>query len=70
MRNYLIIIEKSKNGYGAYAPDVEGCISVGKTPEEAKKLLKEALELHIQSLMEDGSPVPEAKSQPDFAEVG
>ncbi|HSA05935.1 MAG TPA: type II toxin-antitoxin system HicB family antitoxin [Candidatus Gastranaerophilales bacterium] len=70
MQNYLIIIEKSKNGFGAYAPDVEGCVAVGKTVEETMKNMQEALEFHIQSLIKDGLPVPEAVTQSAYAKVG
>ena len=60
--NYLIIIEKSENGYGAYCPDVHGCAAVGDTPEEARKEFLSALELHFQGLKEDGLPIPEPSS--------
>ena len=60
--NYLIIIEKSKDGYGAYCPDVEGCVAVGDTAEEAKKEFLSALELHFQGLKEDGLPIPKPSS--------
>ncbi len=70
MRNYLIIIEKAENNYSAYAPDVDGCIATGKTPDEAKENLQQALELHIKGLIEDGLPVPEPVTQSDYAKVG
>ena len=57
--NYLIIIEKSEDGYGAYCPDVAGCVAVGDTPEEARKEFLTALELHFQGLKEDGLPIPQ-----------
>jgi predicted RNase H-like HicB family nuclease len=66
---YLIVIEPSATGFGAYAPDVPGCVAVGDTPEETEKLLREALELHIAGLIEDGLPVPEPKSQADYVAV-
>ena len=58
LENYLIIIEKSKDGYGAQCPDVLGCAAVGDTPEEARKEFLAALELHFQGLKEDGLPIP------------
>lgn len=69
MENYLIIIEKAGKNYSAYAPDVPGCISTGKTVEEVKKNMLEALEFHIQGLIEDGLPVPKAITQSTYAKV-
>ncbi len=54
MDNYLIIIEKQKNNYSAYCPDVDGCIAAGATPDEARKNFLEALEFHFEGLKEDG----------------
>ena len=60
--NYLIVIEKSKDGYGAYCPDVPGCVAVGDTPDEARKEFLEALEFHFEGLKEDGLPIPQPVS--------
>jgi predicted RNase H-like HicB family nuclease len=56
---YLIVIEKSDTGYGAYAPDVPGCGAVGATIEEVQQLIQEALAMHLEGLREDGLPIPE-----------
>lgn len=56
--NYLIIIEKSENGYGAYAPDFEGVGVVGDTKEEVLELIKESIEMHIEDLKQKGDDVP------------
>ena len=69
MKNYLIIIEKSENGYGAYAPDIEGCGAVGRTQEEAKHNLIEALKMHIDGLKEDNLPIPEPSALYDYAKL-
>ena len=69
MENYLIIIEKARNNYAAYAPDVPGCVTTGKTVEETMKNMQEALELHIKGLIEDGLPVPEPTTQSDYVQV-
>jgi predicted RNase H-like HicB family nuclease len=56
---YTIIIEKGReSGYVAYAPALKGCVSQGKTKPETMKNLKEALEVYIEALLEDGLPVP------------
>ncbi len=56
---YAMIIEKGENNYSAYFPDLPGCIATGKTLEEVKRGMREALELHLQGLREDGLPIPE-----------
>ena len=60
MENYLIIIEKQKHNYSAYSPDVPGCIATGKTEEEVKKNMTEALNFHIEGLITEGLKVPKA----------
>ncbi|MYC74196.1 type II toxin-antitoxin system HicB family antitoxin [Candidatus Poribacteria bacterium] len=55
---YVVIFEKGENSYGASVPDLPGCIAVGKTMEEVKALIAEAIEFHIEGLREDGDIVP------------
>jgi len=56
---YTIIIEKGhESGYVAYAPALKGCVSQGETKEEAIKNIKEAMEVYVEALLEDGLPVP------------
>jgi predicted RNase H-like HicB family nuclease len=56
---YTVIMEKgSESGYIAYVPALKGCVSQGKTKEEALKNIKEAMEVYIEALVEDGLPVP------------
>ena len=59
MENYLIIIEKQKNNYSAYSPDVPGCIATGKTQKEARNKMQEALEFHLEGLKLEKLPIPE-----------
>jgi predicted RNase H-like HicB family nuclease len=66
---YLVVIEKGGNSYGAYVPDLPGCAVVGETREEALQLIREAIELHITSLREQGSPVPEPASTIEYVQV-
>lgn len=58
MKEYMIIIEKSKNGYSAYSPDIDGCVAVGDTKEECENNMREALHFHIEMMLEDGLEVP------------
>jgi predicted RNase H-like HicB family nuclease len=66
---YAIVIEKSENGFGAYVPDLPGCIAVGESVIETGKLIKEAIEFHLEGIREDGKPVPEASSLAEYVEV-
>jgi predicted RNase H-like HicB family nuclease len=59
MKEYLVIFEWTGNDYSAYVPDLPGCISTGKTIEEIEINIKEAIELYIDTLKEDGQLVPE-----------
>lgn len=60
---YTIIIEKGReSGYTAYAPALKGCVSQGKTKGEILKNIKEAVEAYVESLIEDGLPVPTESS--------
>ena len=56
--DYVVILEKGEKSYGAYVPDLPGCVAVGETQEEAMELIREAIELHIEGLKQDGLPVP------------
>ena len=53
MYRFLVVIEKVNNNYSAYSPDLPGCVSTGATREEAEKNMYEAIEMHIQGLLED-----------------
>jgi predicted RNase H-like HicB family nuclease len=56
---YTVIVEKSDNNYGAWAPDLPGCVTTGATVEETLANMREAIELHLQGMREDGDPIPE-----------
>ena len=55
---YLVIYERTDTGFSAYAPDLPGCITTGTTLEETERMMKEAIEFHLQGLREDGLPNP------------
>ena len=69
MYRFLIIIEKANKNYSAYSPDLSGCIATGKTREEAEQNMHEAIEMHIQGLLEDGLPIPEQESFAEYIAV-
>jgi predicted RNase H-like HicB family nuclease len=59
MKEYVVIFEWAGSNYSAYVPDLPGCISTGKTLEETESNIKEAIELYIDTLQEDGQTIPE-----------
>ncbi|MBM4329529.1 MAG: ribbon-helix-helix protein, CopG family [Deltaproteobacteria bacterium] len=63
MANYIALLRKEKgSNFGVDFPDFPGCITAGKTLEEAHKRASEALRFHIRGMMEDGEPLPEPSS--------
>jgi predicted RNase H-like HicB family nuclease len=59
---YVVILEQGESSVGAYVPDLPGCVAVGESREETMQLIREAIELHIESLRENGEPVPKPHS--------
>ncbi len=57
-RSYLIIIERGSEGYGAWAPDLPGCVAVGDTAEEAEREMRDAIAFHLDGLREEGCVIP------------
>jgi len=55
---YLVIIEKAENNYGAYAPDVPGCVATGNTVEETLNNYRDALRMHLEAMARDGEELP------------
>ncbi len=66
---FLVVIEPSDTSFGAYAPDVPGRIATGRTREEVEQLIQEALEFHIEGLLEAGEKVPEPVSEAALVSV-
>ena len=66
---YLVIIEKGANSYGAYVPDLPGCVAVGETKADAHRLITEAIQFHIEGLLEDGAVIPPPSSTFAFIDM-
>jgi predicted RNase H-like HicB family nuclease len=66
---FAVVIEKSETGYGAYVPDLPGCVAVGETEGEVRTLIREAIELHVESMRDDGLPIPAPTSQVTYVDV-
>jgi predicted RNase H-like HicB family nuclease len=68
MKKYAVIFEKSGNGWGAFVPDLPGCVALGLTLGETKTLIGEAVEQHVEVMRADGEEIPEP-SYVEFVEV-
>ena len=66
---YLVVVEKGPTSYGAYVPDLPGCIAAGETKEEVLSLIREAMELHLEGLKDEGQPAPAPSSTSTLVEV-
>jgi predicted RNase H-like HicB family nuclease len=69
MKKYLIVIERTGNGYSSYSPDLPGCVSTGKSREEAEKNMREGIEFHVDGLRQEGYPVPEPQTTSSYVEL-
>ena len=63
MRSYAVVYEKGPVSWGAYLPDLPGLVATADTLEEVQKLIQEGLQIHLESMLEDGDPIPEPASQ-------
>lgn len=66
---YIVVIEQGVSSFGAYVPDLPGCVAVGETKDEVLELIQEAIEFHLEGLKEDGRSVPQPHSYSEFVEV-
>lgn len=67
--HYAVVIEPSPTGFGAYVPDLPGCVAVAESEAEVRELIREAVELHIDSLREDGVEIPSPETRVEYIEV-
>jgi len=66
---YAVVIERSSSGFGVYVPDLPGCVAVGETEDEARQLIREAIEVHLEELRNGGDPVPPPSSSVEYVDV-
>ena len=66
---YLMIIEPGERNFSAYLPDLPGCIATGKSLEEVRQRMREAMELHLKGMREDGLPIPPPTSLVEYVEA-
>lgn len=66
---YAIVVEKAGNNYSAYVPDLPGCVATGATVKETENEIREAIEFHIEGLIEDGLPIPQPASIVEYLDI-
>lgn len=67
--DYLVVVEKGEKGYGAWVPDLPGCVAAAANRRETLKLIREAIALHLDSLREAGEPIPPPVSRSEIVRV-
>ena len=66
---YAVVVEKGESGFGAYVPDLPGCVAAAESYDEVLRLIQGAVEFHIDGLKEDGEPIPAPTSRIEFVDV-
>ncbi|MGH8576625.1 MAG: type II toxin-antitoxin system HicB family antitoxin [Gammaproteobacteria bacterium] len=66
---YLVVVEEGPTSFGAYVPDLPGCVAVGETRDEALALIKEAIDIHIERLRDEGIAIPDPHASSEFVDV-
>lgn len=60
---YLVIVEKGNSGWSAYVPDLPGCVAAADSRDDTLKLMKEAIEFHVEGMREAGESIPQPISE-------
>lgn len=66
---YMVVVEQGPSTWGAYVPDLPGCVAAGETRAEVLRLIQEAIEFHLEGMEQDGQPIPPAHSSSEVVEV-
>jgi len=66
---YAVVVEKTGNGYSAYVPDLPGCVAAARTRVETERLIREAIQFHLEGLRENGDPIPKPTTGVQLVEV-
>jgi predicted RNase H-like HicB family nuclease len=66
---YLVVIEKGPTSFGAYVPDLPGCVAVAKTRRRVNRLIREAIQLHVEDMRTRGYPIPKPTAASEFVEL-
>lgn len=68
-RKYAAIYERGTARIGAYVPDLPGCVAAAETMQEAQRLIREAIQVHLTGMVEDGQPIPEPGTQCEYVDA-
>jgi predicted RNase H-like HicB family nuclease len=66
---YAIVIENAGPNFSAYVPDLPGCVATGASIDEVQREIREAIELHLEGMREDGDPIPPPSSSVQYVEI-
>lgn len=66
---YAIVIEKTANGFSGYVPDLPGCIAAGRDLRETEKLIREAIEFHLDGMRQHGEQIPEPSAVAEYVNI-
>ena len=66
---YMVVIEQGTSSFGAYVPDLPGCIAVGESKQEVLQQIQEAIEFHLEGIKAGGASAPQPLSYSEFVEV-
>lgn len=66
---YVVTFEKTDTGWSAYVPDLAGVVTTGRTKEETQRLIREAIEFHLEGMREDGLEIPEPVASAEVVHV-
>ena len=69
MTRYAVVFEKAASNWAAFIPDLPGCVTTGKTIEETRRNIREAVELHLEAMREVGEPIPLPEADVDYVEL-
>jgi predicted RNase H-like HicB family nuclease len=69
MRRYAVVVEDAGSNLAAYVPDLPGCVATGESKEEVTRLIREAIEIHFEGMIEDGIPIPDPSSCVEYVEI-
>lgn len=70
LHRFLIVIEDAGENFSAYSPDLPGCVATGATREETERNMYQAIQMHIEGLLEDGLPIPQSSAVAEYLVVG
>jgi predicted RNase H-like HicB family nuclease len=66
---YAVVVEKAKDNFSAYVPDLPGCVAAAATEQEALELIREAIDFHLEGMKDAGEEIPEPSSVAAYVEV-